>query len=186
MSPRTLLRKLVEDRHGDATIQSAMLVPALILFIVGALEFAIIIFVSSSLEAAVLLASRYGATGSVSGNVSREDRIRAIIEDRTFGLVDMATTQIHTKVYPSFNNIGQPEPLNDRNHNGQRDAGESYTDTNGNGQWDGDMGVAGMGGPSDIVLYEIEYQTHSITALLEPIIGEFTHRAAVAVRNEPP
>jgi Flp pilus assembly protein TadG len=186
MSPRTFLRRLLQDRRGDATVQFAMLAPALILFILGAFEFAIIIFVSSSLEAAVLLASRYGITGSVSGNVTREDRIRAIIEERTFGFVDMATAQIHTKVYPSFNSVGQPEPLNDSNHNGQRDAGESYTDTNGNGQWDNDMGVAGMGGPGDIVLYQVEYQTHSITALLEPIIGEFTHRAAVAVRNEPP
>lgn len=185
MSPRARPRSLLQDRRGDATVQFALLAPALILFILGALEFAIIIFVGSSLEAAVLLASRYGITGSVSGGVSREDRIREIIADRTFGLVDMDSAQIHTKVYPSFDDIGEPEPLDDRNGNGQRDPGETYTDINGNGQWDEDMGVAGVGAPGDIVLYEVEYQTRSITALLEPIIGEFTHKAAVAVRNEP-
>ncbi len=45
--------------------------------------------------------------------------------------------------------------------------------------------AAGLGGPGDIVLYDIEYETGAITNLFEPIFGRVVHRAAVAVRNEP-
>jgi hypothetical protein len=173
------------DCRSDAALQFAMLAPAMFLFIVGSLEFAIILFVSSSLEAAILTASRAGTTGGTIEGLTRQEYIRELIEDHTFGLVDIDATEIRTRVYPTFDSIGHGEPLNDSNGNGRRDPGESYTDSNGNGQWDEDMGVAGMGGPGDIVLYEVEYQTRSITALLDPIVGEFTHKAAVAVRNEP-
>ena len=47
------------------------------------------------------------------------------------------------------------------------------------------MGAAGLGGPGDIVLYDIEYETGAITRFFEPIFGRVVHRAAVAVRNEP-
>ena len=47
------------------------------------------------------------------------------------------------------------------------------------------MGKAGLGGPGDIVLYDIEYETGALTRLFEPIFGRVVHRASVAVRNEP-
>jgi hypothetical protein len=178
-------RKFALDASGSAAVEFAFLAPAFLLFVIGAFEVAMIIFVGGSLEAAVLSASRYGVTGSVQAGVSREDRIRAIIEERTHGFVDMDEATIRTLVYPSFGDIGRPEPFNDLNRNGRRDSGESFTDTNGNGTWDEDMGRSGAGGPGDIVLYEIEYQTSGITSLMSPILGTITHRAAVAVRNEP-
>jgi TadE-like protein len=176
---------LARDAGGNAAVEFALLAPAFLLFMVGAFEVAMIIFVGSSLEAAVLSASRYGVTGSAQGGASREERIRAIIEERTFGFVDMEEATIRTLIYPSFGDIGRPEPLDDRNGNGRRDSGEPFTDINGNGTWDEDMGRSGAGGPGDIVLYEVEYQTPGITTFMQPILGTITHRAAVAVRNEP-
>lgn len=71
------------------------------------------------------------------------------------------------------------------NSNGQRDAGETFSDVNGNGAWDADMGRAGLGGPGDIVVYEVSYETTGLTSFMRPILGAVTHVATVAVRNEP-
>jgi hypothetical protein len=169
---------------GAAAVQFALLLPSLLLFLLGTLECAMTILVSSTLEAAVLSASRYGVTGLTTG-VPREQRIREIIAERTFGFVNMSTIDIRTLVYPSFSAIGTGEAYNDRNGNGRRDGSESYTDSNGNGRWDADMGVAGAGGPGEVVLYDVRYTTNGFTKFMQPLFGNFLHQATVAVRNEP-
>jgi Flp pilus assembly pilin Flp len=180
-----MFRKLGRDRGGNAAVEFAFLAPALLLFLIGTFEFAIMLFVGSSLEGAVMAASRYGITGFADGETTREARIREIIRERTHGMVDMDDVQIRTLVYPSFGQVGQPEPFEDDDGDGEHDDGEDFDDVNGNGAWDDDMGREGLGGPGEIVLYEVEYQTEGLTTLLKPILGEITHRSAVAVRNEP-
>jgi hypothetical protein len=184
MAPSLLVR-LGLDRSGAAAVEFALVVPASILLLVGTFEVAILLFVGGTMESAVLAASRHGITGFEEEGVSREDRIREIIAERTLGLVDMDEAEINTLVYSRYEDIGQPEPFTDGNGNGRHDTGEEFNDVNGNGQWDDDMGTAGLGGPGDIVLYDIEYETGAITKLLEPIFGRVVNRAAVAVRNEP-
>src|SRR4051794_30044377 len=100
-----LLRRLALDRNGDAAVQFAMIAPALLLLIVGSFEVAIMLFVSGTMESAVLAASRYGITGFTEDGVSREQRIREIIEERTLGFVDLDAAEIHTLVYASFDDI---------------------------------------------------------------------------------
>ena len=180
-----MLARLRMDSSGAAAVQFAVLAPAMLLLLVGSFEVSMMLFVAGTMESAVLAASRAGVTGFTEDGVSREERIRDIILDRTLGFVDMDEAVIRTLVYSSFDQIGQPEPFTDENANGAHDAGESFTDVNGNGQWDDDMGSAGLGGPGDIVLYDIEYETGALTNLFEPIFGQIVHRAAVAVRNEP-
>ena len=181
----TLLGRLIRDSRGAAAVQFAVLAPALLLLVIGSFEVAILLFVSGTMELAVLAASRAGITGFTEEGESREERIRGVILDRTHGFVDMDQTTIRTMVYESFDQIGQPEPFTDTNGNDVLDAGEEFDDVNGNGEWDDDMGAAGLGGPGDIVLYDIEYVTGAITRLFEPIFGRVVHHAAVAVRNEP-
>ena len=185
MQPPAPLPRLAADITGTAAVQFALVAPMLLLLIIGSFEIAMLLLVSGMVESSVLAASRYGVTGYTEEGVSRVDRIRELIGERTFGLVDLDTAVIQTLVYPSFADIGQPEPFTDANHNGVHDSGESFSDINGNGHWDPDMGKAGMGGPGDIVLYDVEYATTAITHLLQPIFGPIVHRAAVAVRNEP-
>lgn len=162
-----------------------MVVPPLILGIVGTIELLTFLFLGSLLESAVLDASRYGITGADDGSTARLTKIRQVLSDRTSGLIDVDSATIQTLIYPTFADIGQPEPYDDANTNGNYDFGEDYTDVNGNGIWDADMGAAGLGGPSDIVLYKVEYTRRSMTGLLDPILGDMTLQAAVAVRNEP-
>jgi hypothetical protein len=77
------------------------------------MEFSGILFVQAILEGSAREASRYGLTGFTSGGVSREDQILSIVEDNTYGIIDMDELQIDTLVYENFGDIGQPEPFTD-------------------------------------------------------------------------
>ena len=128
----------------------------LLLFIIGSIEMAINLFIGSSIESAVMEASRYGITGTEAG-VSRADKVLEIVADRTYGLLDMDQVDMDTLVYESFADIGKPEPFTDQDGNEVYNSGEPFVDVNGNGQWDADMGEAGLGGPSDVVVYRLSY-----------------------------
>ena len=181
--------RLWRDCRANAVIELALTLPILLVLLVGAFEIAVVVFVAGTLESAVLAASRYGATGqddaSQPGGSARAGRIRSIIAERTLHMVDMGSVTIRTLVYPSFAAIGKPEPFDDSNGDGRWSPGEPFSDINGNGTWDADMGKTGMGGPGDIVLYDVTYDTAAMTSLIAPLLGPLHHHAAVAVRNEP-
>jgi Flp pilus assembly pilin Flp len=180
------LRRLRRDEDGATVVEFALVFPVFRLAVLGAIETAMVIFISSSIEAAVLEASRYGITGGTVPGVTREESVLGIVEDKTYGLVDMDKVEIDTLVYESFNDIGQPEPFDDANANTAYDDGEDFSDVNGNGQWDADMGAAGLGGPSDVVVYSVSYAWGIMTPMMRNVMGEsITHVSSVAVRNEP-
>jgi hypothetical protein len=91
-----------------------------------------------------------------------------------------------TLVYDSFEEVGQPEPFTDENGNDAYDDGEPFTDVNGNGGWDDDMGAVGLGGPGEVVVYEMSYDWPIMIPLFRPFFGDYvTLEANIAVRNEP-
>ena len=180
-----ILRRIWEEKEAAAALEFAFAAPVIILITVGTLELGIIKFMSSTIENAVLDASRSGATGFTTQSVSREQLIRDSIEDWSMGLLDMDSVDIITKIYPSFQDIGKPEPFTDLNSNGVWDDGEPFSDINGNGQWDPDMGQAGLGGPGEVVLYSVEYKWGMLTKVMERVMGDITFSSSIAVRNEP-
>jgi hypothetical protein len=183
--PAGFARRLAGDDTGVAAVESAVVLPVLILMLIGTIELAIVIFMGSSIEAAILEASRYGSTGTT-GAMSRQERVLAIVADKTYGLVDMDEVELETLVYDSFASIGQPEPFADDDGNGAYSPGEGFTDINGNGAWDDDMGAAGLGGPSDVVVYRVEYTWGIMSVLAQSVLGDsFRHVSSIAVRNEP-
>lgn len=179
------IRSLGRCARGTTAVEFALLLPLLLLTTLGTIEIAILLFIGSSMEAAVMEASRYGITGGDEG-VSRDERVLDIVEAKTYGLLDMDQLDMETLVYPSFDDIGQPEPYEDANHNGAYTAGEPYTDVNGNAKWDADMGEAGLGGPGEIVVYRLSYDWGIVTPMMRDILGRTVrHVSSVAVRNEP-
>jgi hypothetical protein len=110
----------------------------------------------------------------------------AIVAKNTLGLIDLDELHMTTLVYENFGDVGQPEPFTDDNSNDSWDAGEDYTDVNGNGAWDEDMGAAGLGGPGDVVVYQMSYDWSIIIPMFRPFFGDtITLEANIAVRNEP-
>ena len=182
---RNALDVLKRDERGGALVEAALGLPILLTAMVGVFEIANFYFVSASVENAVLHASRFGITGGSDGGVPREDQVRAIIAEQTFGMVDMETVNIETLVYEQFADIGEPEPYVDDNDSGTYDEGEDFSEVNGNGIWDDDMAIAGLGGAGDIVLYRISYEANSLTGFMDWAHRMLNVQATVAVRNEP-
>ena len=182
---RNALGILKKDERGGALVEAALGLPILLTAMVGVFEIANFYFVSASVENAVLHASRFGITGGAEEGSTREDQVRTIIEEQTFGMVDMDTVVIETLVYEQFGDIGEPEPFTDDNDSGTYDEGEDFADVNGNGVWDDDMAIAGLGGAGDIVLYRINYEADSLTGFMDWAYRMLNVQATVAVRNEP-
>jgi len=186
--PRPDPGALDRDERGASALEFALVLPALVLLVLGVLEYGLVLFLRVSLDHALGEAARFGITGRTLPGRSREEAVRAVLEERLPALVDADSLRIDTLVYPDFDSIGRPEPFVDRNGNGTRDPGEPYTDVNGNGRWDDDMGAPGAGGPDAVVLYRVRTVWRLVTPLapvLAPPDGRLVLESAVAVRNEP-
>ena len=180
-----LWRRAAEDR-GNAAMEFAFIAPIFLGMVGAIMEFSGIMFVQALLEGSAREASRYGITGFTQEGVSRDEQILAIVEKNTFGLIDLDELEMTTLVYENFGDVGQPEPFTDANGNGVYDAGEAFTDVNGNGAWDEDMGAAGLGGPGDVVVYQMSYDWDIIIPMFRPFFGDSINlQANIAVRNEP-
>jgi Flp pilus assembly pilin Flp len=180
------LRGASREEDGAAMVEFGFLAPAFVAILCAIMEFSGIMFVQAMLEGAAREASRYGLTGFTSGGVSRADQILAIVEDNTFGIVDMDDLHMETLVYENFGDIGQPEPFTDENGNEVWDNDEPFNDINGNGTWDPDMGAVGLGGPGDVVVYRMSYDWDIMIPLFRPFFGDaITLQSNIAVRNEP-
>jgi Flp pilus assembly protein TadG len=181
-------RRFVRCRRGTSAIEFAFAAPAALLAACGVIDMSLAMFASTLAEGGLREASRMGITGYTPAGVSRQDRILQILSEHTIGLIDMSTANITFRVYRGFEDIGKPEPFVDANDNDVYDAGESFNDVNGNGVWDADMGVAGVGGPGDVVVYTMTYDWTVLTPLIATVFGDngkIRMSASVAVRNEP-
>jgi Flp pilus assembly protein TadG len=185
---RFIARDRVEIRcdSGQAIVEFALIAPLLLGLLGGILEFSGILFAQTLLEGGAREASRYGITGSTADGVGRDEAILQIIDDNTFGIINTDELRVEMRIYESFADVGQPEPFTDENGNGSFDPGEVFDDINGNGAWDEDMGVAGLGGPGDVVVYRLNYDWAIMIPLFRPFFGDtVTLDASIAVRNEP-
>ena len=174
---RTLLRKLRRNNDGATAVEFGFISPIFFVVVWATIELGMVLFVSSSLEGAVREAARAGLTGYTPNGMDRETYIRGIVERFTFGMIDMEKLKIETLVYTNFGDVGKPEP---KTENG-------FVDVNGNGKWDEDMGVAGLGGPGDIVLYTLEYDWYFLRGYGESIFNKpgIKLKTSVAIKNEP-
>ncbi|MHA1113029.1 MAG: TadE/TadG family type IV pilus assembly protein [Alphaproteobacteria bacterium] len=183
------LRRFMRATAGTSALEFAFAAPVALISIAGIIELSMMMFVTTLVEGGLREAARFGATGFTPASVSREEKILQTLDENAIGLVDFATATVTYLIYPGFEDVGKPEPyVDDSPANGAYDAGESYQDVNGNGQWDSDMGAAGLGGPGDVVLYTVNYEWKALTPLVAPFIGTngtLDLSASVAVRNEP-
>ncbi|MEM7688087.1 MAG: TadE family protein [Pseudomonadota bacterium] len=185
------LRQLREDNKGVTIIEFAFVAPVMILFITGLLEFGYLLFARSTLESAVLEAARGTRVANCPNENAKE--IEKLIQDRMERVVsgDKQKAKIVVQSYGTeFGDVGNPEPYDDEDGNGKRDDGESFTDINGNGEWDEDMGAEGdYGSFGEVVRLRA---TYNVTSLVPFIANEFNNgkdfysiEAVTVVRNEP-
>ena len=182
------LRSFKRDTRGSTLMEFAFGAPILLTVILASMEFGAVMLTSTLMESSLREAARFGITGQQPDNATRLEHIIDIVDERTLGLVDMSQAQVDILVYPSFSDIGRGEDYVDGDANGSYDIGETFTDENGNGVWDADIGAAGSGASGDIVVYRMRYDWQSMTPFASHFLGNdgiLNLAASIVVRNEP-
>ncbi|MFP4127048.1 MAG: TadE/TadG family type IV pilus assembly protein [Alphaproteobacteria bacterium] len=200
---------LWRDRRGVSAIEFALVGPVVLLLIAAVVEASLLWSGATALDSGSRAAARYGLTGAVRPDETRTDVVRRLVTEQVCPRAldpsrsvcfwaedgprfvdeddDATPLDLQLKAYADPRNLGRPEPWDDRNGNGKRDPGEEFEDLNGNGVWDADTGVAGPGGPADLVVYEIAVHQGVTNPLLRAALGGRTvrHETRIVIRNEP-
>ena len=128
---RRLIR-LARGRGGVTAVEFALIAPVCMTLVCAFIDLSMVMFITNVMEGGLREASRYAITGYTETGKTREQKIAEIIKDHSYGLIKAEDITITYKVYPSFGDVGKPEPFVDSNNNGQHDAGEPFTDINNN------------------------------------------------------
>jgi Flp pilus assembly pilin Flp len=171
---------------GVTAVEIGVAAPLVILIFIAVVESALILYLNTALEGNLRDAARVGAAGTAQEQQIREELIIEKIAVATLGLIAINQNTLTTLVYDDFASISQAEPFTDNQpENGEYDAGEAFSDINGNGRWDEDMGVPGLGNACDIVMYRVETKWPLMLGLFASVIGDqISISATTAVRNE--
>ncbi|OCC24504.1 pilus assembly protein TadE [Croceicoccus estronivorus] len=146
----TRLRKLVADRSGAAIPEFALAVPIWLMLLMGVLDLGQLAYAKSVLNGAVQDAARSSSLETADTAVA-DDKVERMVST----IAPHASLTASRLSYYDFADIGRPEAWNDADSDGICNNGETYTDENGNGQWDADIGGTGNGGANDVVLYTV-------------------------------
>lgn len=157
-------KHFASDRRGVTIVEFALVAPVMCMMLMGLGDMLYQMYAKELLDGAIQKAARDSAiqgggqqTAAIDGEVM--DMMSSIMERPTPSCASTpaaGTFCATRRNYAVFSAVG-PEPFNDDNGNGQRDAGECYQDLNGNARWDATAspGVAGQGGANDVTLYTI-------------------------------
>lgn len=180
------VRQFIRCRDGAAALEFALVLPPLSLILVGMFEVSMAMFTQATMEGALREAARFGMTGSVQDPEDRQAQIMDIIDEHTYGVVDMSKASVTFEIYDGFSDVGSHEPWVDKNGDGDFDAGiDTFTDENGNGSCDCNTGA---GTAAEVVQYTVHYDWQVMTPFMAPFFGNdgtIKMKASVVIRNEP-
>ncbi|MEZ5695963.1 MAG: TadE/TadG family type IV pilus assembly protein [Sphingomonadaceae bacterium] len=180
----TMLRQIAKDEEGATLIEFALLAPTLLIMILGLFEMGYNYYMQSLLQGSIQQAAR---DSTIEGAIARQSTIDARVTEAVHDIVPNATVTFDRKAYTSFSDVGQPEDFTDTDSNGTCNDGEPFEDANGNGMWDTDRGVVGMGGARDAVLYRVTVsypRAFGVTKLIG-LSDNFETSVATVLRNQP-
>jgi Flp pilus assembly pilin Flp len=179
---RKQTRRFWQDTQGATVVEFALVAPVVMFLVMATIEMSYVTMARSALEAAVRDAARRGGVEDFQRTVtdengdeqtvciSQQQRVEDAVRRKMdlFLVDDSGELEITSQVYSNFTTIDSPEPFTDANSNGSYDGGEPFNDINGNGQHDADMGAAGLGGPGDVVQYEVTFPLRSLFGMSLP------------------
>ena len=176
------LKWLGQDSVGATAVEFALLAPVFMTLAVGVCDIGQEMYASAVLRGAVEEAAR--SSSLETGDTAAADaRVRAIMQPILPGV----TVTASRSAYKNFTDVATPEPWSDNNANGTCDNGEIYTDKNGNGNWDADVGVTGNGSAGDVVIYTVNADYTPIFRIpFAPSSWNARRLTAVAVRKNQP
>jgi Flp pilus assembly protein TadG len=178
------LAGFLRESRGVTMVEFAFVLPAMLVLMMGMMELGYQAYVQSVLTGAVQKAGRdSGVQGATAATIDAKvlNQVQAVATRAAF-----ASGYPTRLSYSSFSAI-TPEPFVDSNNNSVRDAGECFTDVNGNGQWDADAGRAGQGGANDVTVYtaQISYSRLFPVTRWFGWPGTATLTASTTLMNQP-
>lgn len=151
------VRRLARAESGIAITEFGLIAPVFFLMLIGLYDITHMAYARSVFNGAVERAARAAALEG-GDPAAVDEMVRRLINPVMPG-VEVETTR---SSYFDFADIGRPEQFTDGNGNDTCDNDEAYIDENGSGTWEEDIGEAGNGGASDVVVY-------TVTASYEPL-----------------
>lgn len=153
-------RQIIWRDNGGATIvEFALVSPVLFALVFATLDIGHSLYVRSVLEGQTQAAARASSLQAASETEAQEslDAQVAQVVKRIAG--NDAVISFQRKAYVSYKDAQRrAEEYVDENDNGECDAGERYADSNGDGEWSADGGVAGQGSARDVQQYTVTIQ----------------------------
>ncbi|WP_417621633.1 TadE/TadG family type IV pilus assembly protein [Parasphingorhabdus sp.] len=176
--------RLREDQSGATLVEFALVAGPFLLLLLGIMDLGYRGYVDTVSKSVLHRVARDASTGEMT-----LAEIEQQVNDGLDALVlDDAVISVSTQSYFDFTNVGKPEKLTtDNNNNGEVDPGDCFIDNNGNEVFDTDYGIAGTGGPDDIVSYQIDISSPRLFPLASMIglSDTMTISNSTAVRNQP-
>lgn len=147
---RARLLRLRRDERGASAVEFALIAPFMIGLVLGTMQLSLDVWAKSILTGAVQEAGRDSSIEEYhSDQKALDDRVTAQVH----AFLPSARLSFERKNYENFTDVSLPEDFVDSNDNKKYDSGECFTDENGNGEWDADLGANGQGGARDVVKY---------------------------------
>ena len=179
------LMHLVRDKTGSFVIEFALILPTFLLLLLGGFDLGHSLYIQSILKGAVNEASRSSSLETAGTKLNAiDDEVRLRVKQ----IMPLAKVTFTRKSYFEFSDLDRAEPFEDAGaKNGKYDPGECFSDENGNGTWNADVGRDGLGGPTDIVLYtvKVEYDTLFPLYGLIGLKNQRTSTVKTVLRNQP-
>jgi len=188
MRDKNKRNNMIDNQDGATAVEFAIIAPVLIMLMMAITDIGMMMFAQGVLENSTFMAARTGKTGFVEQDKTREETMIEVLHQRAGTLMDTTKLNITSISYGEFDDIGQPEPFIDANGNGERDTGENYTDVNGNGVYDDDVGTSGQGAASEVVVYTVTYPWKLSTPVISRMMGDegiMNLTSRIVVQNEP-
>jgi Flp pilus assembly pilin Flp len=190
------LLHLRRDRRGITLVEFGLILPAMMIMLMGLGDVLYQAYAQEMLSGSIQKAARDSAIqGGSEKSTEIDNQVITMLDTimvkptASCAAAPAAGTFCSTRQNYAIFSAAGPEPFNDDNNNGQRDAGECYLDTNGNGSWDAtpSPGATGQGGANDVALYKmsITYNRLFPIARLIGLSQTQTISAQALLKNQP-
>lgn len=161
-------------------VEFALILTPLLLSVLGTMEVGYRIYALSTTNGAIREAARMASTGQYTGA-----QIDAKVTEMIKAFASSANVAIVKKSYSDYTGVNLPEPVT----SGSRSSGKyCYQDINDNNQWDDDRGRDGLGGPEDVINYEVTVTYQTLFGFSQRTLGygaTSTIEQNTIVSNEP-
>lgn len=179
-------RHFFSDQGGATIIEFAVVAPVFFLLLMIIIELGLINFSQVAVEAALAQASRSASIGDARIGGDRVSTVRALVEQKTSGLINSAQITISATV------VGQgttapPDYCLDPPGTPVSCPSNNFVENNGTPSYQG-PGAVSLGGSGDLIELRVSYPWRVQMPLLSSIVGQrgvMMISSTTVVKNEP-